>query len=58
MASTSPVIVALGRLAVTGTDCIPASDPTLIISNHDSYWDPIAVGMAEAIDAKSVPSRK
>ena len=46
MATTSPLINRWGRLKVTGVECIPASGPTLIVCNHDSTWDPIAIGMA------------
>jgi 1-acyl-sn-glycerol-3-phosphate acyltransferase len=46
MAVTSPVIVGWGRLEVSGVECVPTAGPTLIICNHDSYWDPIAVGLA------------
>jgi 1-acyl-sn-glycerol-3-phosphate acyltransferase len=46
MAATSPVVTRWGRLDVTGLECVPVSGPTLILCNHDSYWDPIAVGMA------------
>jgi 1-acyl-sn-glycerol-3-phosphate acyltransferase len=46
MALTSPVITRWGRLDVSGLEHVPLSGPTLIICNHDSYWDPIAVGVA------------
>jgi len=48
------VVVALGapimrpwsRLRVSGLEHLPASGPTLLIANHDSYWDPIAIAVA------------
>lgn len=43
---TSPVIRRWGRLDVAGLEHLPASGPTLLIGNHDSYWDPIAIGVA------------
>lgn len=46
MMLSAPVIRGWGRLDVAGLDQIPADGPTLIISNHDSYWDPVAVGVA------------
>jgi 1-acyl-sn-glycerol-3-phosphate acyltransferase len=46
MATTSPLITRWGRLQVSGLECIPTAGPTLIVCNHDSTWDPIAVGMA------------
>ncbi|MFN2562648.1 MAG: lysophospholipid acyltransferase family protein [Jatrophihabitans sp.] len=46
MAATAPVVLGWGRLQVSGLDVIPLSGPTLILSNHDSNWDPIAIGLA------------
>jgi len=46
MATTSPLVVTWGRLEVSGLEAIPVSGPTLIVANHDSNWDPIAIGMA------------
>jgi 1-acyl-sn-glycerol-3-phosphate acyltransferase len=34
------------RLAVTGLDCLPPTGPVLVIANHDSYWDPLAIAVA------------
>jgi 1-acyl-sn-glycerol-3-phosphate acyltransferase len=36
----------MARIKVTGADCIPLSGPTVLIANHDSNWDPIAIGYA------------
>ncbi len=41
-----PVVAAWGRLEVEGLDALPASGPALVVANHDSHWDPIAVGVA------------
>src|SRR5664279_1992143 len=46
MGTTSPLINQWGQLQVTGLECIPTAGPTLVVCNHDSRWDPIAVGMA------------
>jgi 1-acyl-sn-glycerol-3-phosphate acyltransferase len=46
MGIASPVIRAWGRLEVSGLEQLPAEGPTLVIANHDSYWDPVAVGVA------------
>jgi 1-acyl-sn-glycerol-3-phosphate acyltransferase len=46
MAACSPVVRGWGRLEVTGLECVPASGPVLLAGNHDSYWDPVAVGVA------------
>lgn len=35
-----------GRLEVEGLENVPLQGPLLITANHDSYWDPIAVGIA------------
>ncbi len=35
-----------GRLRVSGLECIPADGPVLVVPNHDSQWDPVAVGVA------------
>lgn len=42
----TPVLRTWGRLEVTGLEHLPTSGPTLIIGNHDSHWDPVAVGVA------------
>jgi 1-acyl-sn-glycerol-3-phosphate acyltransferase len=46
MAVTGPIIRRWGRLEVTGEEHLPTAGPTLIIGNHDSYWDPVAIGVA------------
>jgi 1-acyl-sn-glycerol-3-phosphate acyltransferase len=34
------------RLRVTGAEHLPAEGPVLLVPNHDSQWDPIAIGVA------------
>jgi 1-acyl-sn-glycerol-3-phosphate acyltransferase len=46
MAVLAPVIRWWGRLEVAGEQHLPTSGPTLLVGNHDSYWDPVAVGIA------------
>lgn len=46
MAVCRPVVRAWGRLEVAGLDALPLDGPALVIGNHDSHWDPIAVGVA------------
>jgi 1-acyl-sn-glycerol-3-phosphate acyltransferase len=46
MALLAPVIRWWGRLEVVGEEHLPPAGPTLVIGNHDSYWDPVAIGMA------------
>jgi 1-acyl-sn-glycerol-3-phosphate acyltransferase len=43
---THPIMRPWSRLAVTGLEHLPTSGPTLLVANHDSYWDPIAIGVA------------
>ena len=37
---------AWGRMTVEGLEAMPRSGPTLLAGNHDSYFDPVAIGMA------------
>lgn len=46
MFATSPVVRRWGRLEVSGLEHLPTGGPTLVAGNHDSYWDPIAIGIA------------
>jgi 1-acyl-sn-glycerol-3-phosphate acyltransferase len=41
-----PIVRLWGRLAVEGVEHIPADGPLLIVGNHDSYWDPVVIGIA------------
>lgn len=41
-----PIVGLWGRLEVVGLECVPAAGPVIVASNHDSYWDPVAVGIA------------
>ncbi|CAN5471384.1 lysophospholipid acyltransferase family protein [soil metagenome] len=42
----TPIVRGWGRLQVKGLESVPLTGPLLIVSNHDSYWDPLAVGIA------------
>ena len=46
MALSRPAVAAWGRLEVEGLEALPESGPLLVIGNHDSHWDPVAVGVA------------
>jgi 1-acyl-sn-glycerol-3-phosphate acyltransferase len=46
LAVCTPIVRWWGRLVVTGLEQLPASGPVLLAGNHDSYWDPVAVGIA------------
>lgn len=45
MATCSPWVRTWGRLEVRGAELLP-DGPLLVAGNHDSYWDPVAVGIA------------
>ncbi len=46
MAATAPIVRQWGRLHASGVEVISAAGPVLLAANHDSYWDPLAVGAA------------
>ena len=46
MAVCTPYVRWWGRLEVSGLEHLPLSGPVLLAGNHDSYWDPIAIGIA------------
>jgi len=46
MAACTPIVRWWGRLQVEGEEHLPSSGPTLIVGNHDSQWDPVAIGIA------------
>ena len=41
-----PTVRWWGRLEVEGLEHVPAAGPLIVTSNHDSYWDPVVVGIA------------
>jgi 1-acyl-sn-glycerol-3-phosphate acyltransferase len=46
MAVCRPAVAAWGRLEVEGLEALPPAGPVLVVSNHDSHWDPVTVGVA------------
>ena len=46
MNATTPMVKWWGRMKVEGIEHLPEDGPVLLAGNHDSYWDPIAIGMA------------
>ena len=46
MAASTPIVRWWGRLSVSGLEHLPLSGPVLLIGNHDSYWDPVVIGIA------------
>lgn len=47
MSACSPIVRRWGRMEVEGLELLPAEGPVLLAANHDSYWDPVAVGVAQ-----------
>jgi len=46
MTACTPAVRWWGRLEVEGLEHMPEHGPVLLAGNHDSYWDPVAVGIA------------
>ena len=46
MTLSSPIVRGWGRLEVSGLEHLPLEGSVLLAGNHDSYWDPIAIGVA------------
>src|ERR1700742_1911178 len=46
MAACTPFVRWWGRLEVEGLEHMPDSGPVLLAGNHDSYWDPVSIGIA------------
>ena len=46
MAVATPIVRWWGRLEVVGLEALPTSGAVVLMVNHDSMWDPLAVGVA------------
>ncbi len=46
MIASTPGVVWWGRLRVAGLELLPLEGPLLVVGDHDSYWDPVATGIA------------
>lgn len=46
LAISVPIVRLWGRLTVEGVEHIPREGPMLLVGNHDSYWDPVVIGIA------------
>jgi len=46
MAACAPIVRRWGRLEVSGEEHLPRSGAVLLAGNHDSYWDPVVIGIA------------
>jgi 1-acyl-sn-glycerol-3-phosphate acyltransferase len=53
MAILSVIVRRWGRLEVSGRELLLAPGPILLAANHDSYWDPVAGGIA-ALPARQI----
>lgn len=53
MLACAPIVRGWGRLSVSGLEHLPRSGPTLLAGNHDSYWDPVVVGVS-ALDRRQI----
>ena len=42
---SSPAFVPFARFDIAGTERIPVSGPGIVVANHRSYFDPIALGL-------------
>ncbi|MGI8579129.1 MAG: lysophospholipid acyltransferase family protein [Solirubrobacteraceae bacterium] len=41
-----PIVRGWGRLEINGLEHLPSSGPVLLAANHDSYWDPVVIGIS------------
>jgi putative phosphoserine phosphatase/1-acylglycerol-3-phosphate O-acyltransferase len=48
MALAHPALVPYARFEIEGVEHIPAEGPAIVVGNHRSYFDPMALGMALA----------
>jgi 1-acyl-sn-glycerol-3-phosphate acyltransferase len=46
LAVGGPIMRPWSRLQVSGLECLPAHGPVLLVADHDSYWDPVAIAVA------------
>ena len=49
-----PALFPYVRMHITGTEHIPTSGPAIIVGNHRSYFDPVAIGMTIARTDRTV----
>ena len=46
LAIGAPIMYRWARMTVTGLEHLPPTGPALVVGDHDSYWDPIAIAVA------------
>ena len=49
-----PLLFPYAKFEITGTEHIPAAGPAIVVGNHRSYFDPVAVAMAIARTDRTV----
>jgi len=49
-----PLLFPYARFDISGTEHIPASGPAIVVGNHRSYFDPVAIAMAIARTDRTV----
>jgi len=48
LAAARPVLIPYARFDISGMENLPESGPAIVVANHRSYFDPIAMGIALA----------
>jgi putative phosphoserine phosphatase/1-acylglycerol-3-phosphate O-acyltransferase len=51
---THPLFFPYAKMEISGIEHIPASGPAIIVGNHRSYFDPLAIGMTIARTDRTV----
>lgn len=54
LAFARPAMFPFARFTITGTELIPSHGPAILVSNHRSYFDALAIAMAVAKTGRTV----
>lgn len=54
LAFARPAMFPFARFTITGTELIPSDGPVILVSNHRSYFDVLAIAMAVAKTGRTV----
>jgi len=54
LAIARPELIPFARFTITGTELIPTSGPVILVGNHRSYFDSMAIAMAVAKTGRTV----
>lgn len=46
LAVASPIMWRWSRMTARGVELVPEAGPLLLVADHDSYWDPLAIAVA------------